>query len=251
MQPTEPQNPDADFRDQAVEVSRKLIAQIGQIDPSETGLSLCLPTDDDGKRLLRRYGYGLLVRTVLGFGGLVGGALVIFTQENPTGNGDVPVWWLVIGTFLTFTGIAVLGSAAFASRIYLRRVRRQELRKLKQLSPGGKVWAVGIEDANTFQKMKVVGEDIGWLVCDPANRQVVIEGLRYRYVIHADDTDSVDQVRATNSTGVEVSYRVGEFPIAITISTDSLWREFRRQLGMGGGVHPLAKEIARTLGKAD
>ena len=117
------------------------------------------------------------------------------------------------------------------------------------------VWALGspfkplgvsVEDASTFSKMKLVPEDLAWIGFDVTRRMLVIEGIRYRYLIHSTDVVNVEQVTGPTATGVAITYHIGTVPLSIAIQYDSVRHELRRQT-IGVKEDPLMKLITDTL----
>ena len=116
---------------------------------------------------------------------------------------------------------------------------------LAGFSTGFEPICVEVEDASSFDKLKLVSEDVGFLGLDSRNQRVIIEGVRCRYSIHASDVKQVEQIAGGLSSATQLTYQIGEVSLSIAIKSGSIWHEVRRQLG--ARQDPLIDEIRETL----
>ncbi len=94
---------------------------------------------------------------------------------------------------------------SFIVKIYLN-MRPENL--LKKFS-GLKSRAIVIENNLTVKKVKIVTEDEGFCIFYPEKRQLLIEGVVFRYAIFAKDVFTVEPVSGYAMGGARVKCRVG------------------------------------------
>lgn len=78
---------------------------------------------------------------------------------------------------------------------------------------------VGLEDAATVEKTKVVVEDQGVCFLDADRRRLLLEGCLYRYVIMADDVEGVEPVSGYALSGAKISCRIAGEPLSFVLTT--------------------------------
>lgn len=233
-----------DFREAAVEESIRLLAESGGRRPMEDlGVSLVVPVGPEGVRTLRWIGRMVLVRLVSGIGGLVSGALLASAQENLTKQWNVPeALSLTIAAVCSLGGILVLLFNPYFVRRATRRALGERYATVQRLSSGRSPLCTAVEDAQTFKKMKIVPEDLAWIAFDPPGRRLILEGVLFRYVIHASDVLYVGQVAGATATGMQITFRVGRVVFAVTLQLDSVWHEVKKQT-IGVSEDPLLAPI--------
>jgi hypothetical protein len=233
-----------DFREAAVEESIRLLAESGGGRPMEDlGVSLVLPVGPEGVRTLRWIGRMVLVRLVSGIGGLVLGALLAAAQESLTKQWNVPeALSLTVAATCSLGGILVLLLNPYFMRRATRRALGERYETVQRLSMGRSPLCAGVEDAQTFKKMKIVPEDLAWIAFDPRGKRLILEGVLFRYVIHASDVLFVGQVAGATTTGMQITFRVGRVVFAVTLQLDSIWHEFKKQT-IGVSEDPLLAPI--------
>lgn len=218
----------SDFRDKAAKESLQLVEINGNKAFDE--FSLCLPTTDSDPESLRRFGYATICRLLLGFLGLLGGVGVFAVHErlNP---GDATLNWAVtaLAASCSCGGILILLSNLFFQRGYVRRQIGMRYDELTWDSETASPLCVNIENPKTFHKMKFIPEELGFLSLDPHRHLLVIEGVRYRYIIHGKDVRSIRQSAGATTTATSIVYRVGDVVLSIAIQYDSVWHEIKRQ----------------------
>ncbi len=118
-----------------------------------------------------------------------------------------------------------------------------------RLFPGLPAKAVGLEDAATHKKTKLVVEDEGVCLLDAERQRVLLEGCSYRYVVYARDVYAVEPVSGYAMSGARMSCRMaghdlnmvlmsrGHGPIASLVQTVS----------PSSGAADLASTLNRTL----
>jgi hypothetical protein len=225
--------------DDAAAESLRLVEMNGGTLPGNR--SLCLPATDTDPQSLRRFGYAVLFRLVAGFAGIAAGAIIAALQPEPDLSD-----WLPVALCCSVGGILLLLSNPFLQRWF---VRRQVGRRYEELLSGGyssSILCVGIEDANTFHRFKLFPEDLGYLALHPASGSVVIEGVRFRYLILGEDVRSVEQVSGGPTTATVIEYAVGNVILRIALQYDSIWHEFKRQT-VGTRADPLIARIREAL----
>ena len=238
-----------DFRVAAVEESLRILEANPGRNPDELGVSLVLPADVEGPRHLRRIGRMTLVRLVLGIAGLLVGALCATAAEKRMIPGLPQV---VIGTAAAVCGgggiLLLLTSSLLVRRSVVRALgpRYDEAARHSTLR---RPLVTGVEDARTFNKMKLAPEDFACVAFDADNRRLILEGLLFRYVIQAADVLHVGQEWGGTTSGVQVVFRVGPSVVGITLQFDSVLSELRKQT-IGLGRDPLLKPILSSLGRS-
>jgi len=236
-----------DFRVAAVEESLRILEANPGRDPDELGVSLVLPADVKGPRRLKHIARMTLLRLVLGIAGLAAGGLFAAATEKPMVAG-IPK--AVTGTAAVVCGgggILLLLANAMLIRWSVIRALGPRYDEAARHSTLRRPLVTGVEDARTFSSMKLAPEDFACVAFDAANRRLILEGLLFRYVIHAGDVLNVGQESGTATTGVQVVYRVGAVAVGITLQFDSVLGELRKQT-IGWGRDPLLKPILTTLG---
>ena len=239
-----------DFRDAAVAASEAALDELARRDPSlrqdplRAGVSLCLRAPGGGEAVRRRLKWDVVLRLVLGFAGLLGGALLAGYAERSSkvAPSAVPRGpWLAVGVGCSVVGMVSLLGAVGATR---RRVRRHVRGRLTLHQAGDAV--VEVEPTETFSKMKAVSEDLGLLLLYPDRRCLVVEGLTHRYLVHARDVVAVREVPGSTTVGAGILYSAGGQPLDITLGHQSLWVELKRQT-IGSGRDRVLEKIVKTL----
>lgn len=233
-----------DFRQPAAEESARIVAANGGTIPSDC--SLCLRTPDGDAGALRRFGYSVVVRLVLGIVGLASGAIIAAVSERGKEASDEVSLLLILAGCCSVGGILILLSNVSSQRRFVRRQLAMRYDDLVSRAAYGKPLCVGVENADTFSKMKIVPEELGFLVLDPARCMLTVEGILHRYIVFGKDVLDVKQVRGAKSSATVVEYAIGETSLKIAIQYDSIWHEFKRQTI--GAKDPLIARIRETLG---
>ena len=102
---------------------------------------------------------------------------------------------------------------------------------------------MGLEDTATFDRPKVIPEDVGFMLLHPEQRCVQIEGLHCRYLIHADDVNLI-LMPPTKTRAVQITYHIGDVPLSLTIITDSVKKQVFWQLtGRSGTLYDVMRAV--------
>lgn len=232
----------------AVEESRRIVEINGGRPPADR--SLCLPANDADPSSLRRFGHATLSRLVLGILGLAGGGFCAFFDVRSDGENDAVGGLLILGMCLSFGGILVLCSNPFFQRRFVHRQIGNRYHDLLGSPYSSKPICINIEDAETFDKFKIVPEDLGYLAIDEFRGMLVVEGVRFRYFIHAKDVVDIRQVAGGNSTATVIEYNIGDARARIALQFDSIWHEIKRQT-VGAKEDVLIGRIREALGGGD
>jgi hypothetical protein len=232
-----------DFREAVVEESIRLLAEAGGRPIETLGVSLVVPLGAEGVRTLRWIGWMVLLRLVLGIGGLAAGAGLAAAHERLTKQWQFPEeLTLAIALTCSLGGIGVMLLSPYFMRRATRRAIGERFGLVQRLSTGRRPLCTGVEDARTFTKLKIVPEDLAWIAFDPPGRRLILEGILFRYVIHAADVLFVGQVAGATTTGMQITFRVGRVVFAVTLQLDSVWHELKKQT-IGVSQDPLLKPI--------
>jgi len=79
---------------------------------------------------------------------------------------------------------------ALVLRLFLARRPQGFVKAFRDLRPV----VVGVEDARTYRKQKMIIEDQGVCLLDPDRRRILLEGCAYRYAIYAKDVSAISPV---------------------------------------------------------
>ena len=246
--------PPADFRRAAVEASLDAVPSVREDGAPPADCSVCLPVTTAHPGSLKPLLWRQVAVLVVGFAGLGGGALLASLSGEPP-NGNWPL--LACGLMLSLTGMAALLSNQYWLRRFLRGRLGRRYEALRTDFPGAYVQDVLIEDAATFHRGKLHAEGGGYVAVDGPGKRVIVEGVRFRYVIHAADTVAVGVAAGLTATSPTVRYVCGPRPaagerddrpvLAIALARDSLWRELKRQTFFGAGDAPLLAPLREAL----
>ena len=180
---------EGDFRDAIVAASERALKRAGmpaQASPLQAGISYCVPAPVDPSRVVCR----LKVSAFLGVGILLGslafGVLMAVLAVRLTGD-TIKTMLGIVGVVGGVGGVMLAGSIGswFEARLSQAHIKRHL----------GDFWSdrtivphfASIENAHTYDRLKVVGDDLGILLIHPEAHCVEIEGIRFRYLIYAGD----------------------------------------------------------------
>ncbi|HZN34401.1 MAG TPA: hypothetical protein VFB80_11300 [Pirellulaceae bacterium] len=236
-----------DFRDLAVEESRRLIAAASGLPLERQPFSLCVPVENPDLTLLRKVKTGLVLRLVFGLAGLAGGGILAAIEEKGGFPPQLPDA-LILGVAVcsSLGGMLLLVSSA---TFFRRLVRRALGERFDQAQATGSAFGsliVGVEDWSTFRRMKLAPEDFACVFFDEAAACVRLEGARFRYFIRAADVVSLSEVAGASTVGTQIVYRIGRTTLGITLQYDSFLHELRRQT-IGARHTPLWTPLTTTL----
>ncbi|MEM6550906.1 MAG: hypothetical protein AAF750_02030 [Planctomycetota bacterium] len=233
---------DDDFRLPAILASLQLhpiddSADLGLIDAS-----LCLPTEGNGGRTLRRMKW--LGLALLLFGGL---GLFLGWVISATPRIDYHIRTL-LGAVLAGAGFICLLGVSPGPRLLADRSlkARPTYDRLRDAKP--RPTYVGIENAATYQKFKAVPEDFAMAYADRDAGQLILEGIRCRYIIRREDLLHVGMAEAAQTTALQIDYRVGQEVVSIAVSGVSSASAILQGL-TGRKTLPLDAHIQAVMGK--
>jgi Zn-dependent protease len=221
-----PIHPD-DFRAAAVAQSESLLQ--GKGDPLYAGGSYCLPGGSESAGVFRRLRLMALAATVLGLGGLAGGAIIFIAGKFVHFPFDA---WAV-GIPCSGVGMAIL---LLGLSLQWRIVWRHVKGRMGDQWPAAdnKPVRVGIEDAATHEKLKVLPEDMAFAWCHPGSQCLQVEGLGYRYLIYADDVLALETIATRSLTKLLLRYRVGSATVGMTLTPSGVGRAVARGTNLDG-----------------
>ena len=233
-----------DFRGPAIQVSLQLLSETQQDDPASANVSCCLPTEhpQSSLKVQKWMAIGCLIMGFVGLGG--GAAIASWAEKQEETN------WLLLSLAMccTFSGFVFLILPVKGGGLFIRGYLGRRLSDLKSDPNISEVFYMAVEDPETFSKMKLTSEDVGYLALDPVNQRVIIEGALCRYVIRSEDIIRVKSQFASGSPGTLIAFRIGENArLGIMIEKQYLWAETVRQL-TGKTNNPACKKIAAALG---
>ncbi len=242
--------PGVDFREEAVRASRSLLGTRTSPDPRTITHSLCLPSDEDGGRDLKSISWRrILIQAVL-FAGWVGFLLLGLVG---TGMKDAQGKETPLGESLTIAGVIgfiVLAPLSLLTLVGGDRIWKPMLAGRLRHRPGSFMELKGelesavfrVEDARTYHKAKVAGEDLGIALFDRENRRILFDGLSHHYVIRGEDVVAFWPVQAGEVISFRIDYRVGDVTLPVVLATTNPYFHFFWGLLS-------AREVKRTLGR--
>jgi hypothetical protein len=104
-----------------------------------------------------------------------------------------------------------------------------------------------VEDARTYHKRKLTGEDIGIALLDPEHRRILFEGLSHRYVIRGEDVTCFWPLQAHEVISIRIDYRIGEERLALVLATTNPWFHFFHGMFAARAVQRLVSGLAESL----
>jgi hypothetical protein len=214
-----------DFRQAAVEESLRIVQANPGRDPDTLGVSLVLPADPAGPARLAYLGRMTLVRLAAGIGGLGLGAVLAAAEGRLRELGVPEAATMLVAASCSLGGITLLLCHAMLTRWAVQRCLGPRYETVRLASTLRSPLCTGVEDARTFTTMKITPEDFAFVGFDSAGRRLVLEGLHFRYVIHAADVLSASQQAGAMTTGVQIVFRVGRVIVGITLQYDSVFNE--------------------------
>ena len=232
---------ESDFRNEATQISLAAIAARGvspeRGDLSTVGISLCVPAPGDAARFRKSMGRRMLLLTILGVGGVAFGGIAAFAEKHGmTGaHGDQISPLLAVGLAASVGGIALMVSAvAVQRRAILRHLQSNSASRPAFAGPEKPI-VVSVENPETFERIKLVTEDVAALYPDASRRLIVMEGFSHRYVIRGDDVVFAYPRSAQSSHGVVIAFRVAgsDRMLSLILVYNSAGMELKRQtIGM-------------------
>jgi len=229
-----------DFRAAAAAESAALV---GTSPAGQVTTSCCIPRDADGSALRRRIEVFTIFACIVAIAGVILGGLVGFAMKYGWMAEDLRI--LGIALACSVGGILVGLAPTWMQEGVVRRHLTKHV---------GELWGdplhsplhVALEDARTYDRFKVLAEDIGVLLCYPESNCIAVEGVSYRYVIYAKDL--LDMKLHPNGRAVLLAYQIGRETLNVAIIRRSVRAELKRQLSGGTA---LFDEIKMALAQAD
>jgi hypothetical protein len=219
-----------DFRSEAVEASRVLLAPVaGDVDA--VAVSTCTHVEDEvNLRACLRARRQMMVTSIAGIvvvtAGVIAGALGRIHNQQTL---------LLVAIFVSLFGLGLM-----LWQIWSRNaaVRRMAIARGVEVEPS--VRCVTIENAMTYSSMKFVPEDVALVWIDPGRHCVRLEGMSHRYIIYAADVVNLAVRRGPAQTSTSVTYRMGSAQLALTLaeSQGNLLEIFMQTFGLAQRMHP-------------
>lgn len=88
--------------------------------------------------------------------------------------------------------------------------------------PGGKRFVVAIEETGSVNRLKLAPEDEGLAVLDARRRLLLIEGVRYRYLLRGQDVEQIAPAVLFGMGGAVLTVRIGGVPLALCLQPTTL-----------------------------
>jgi hypothetical protein len=245
----------ADFRDRAVAASRSVLDRREPFNPRTANTSLCLPVSESGARELKMAGWRKLTVHILFFLGAFGSLLTGLAGsqlKDPKGKEtalgrDLEIFGLI--GFLTFD-VLFLVFALGGDRVwkpFLAHRLRGHADSLLNEAEGLRSLVLRVEDARTYHRQKVAGEDLVIALLDPENRRIMLEGLSHRYVIRGADVTSFWPLQAHSVISIRIDYMIAEEKLALVLATTNPWFHFFHGAFASATVKRLVTSLSQAL----
>jgi hypothetical protein len=113
--------------------------------------------------------------------------------------------------------------------------------------------SVGLEDARTHKKIKLIIEDEGLCLLDSERRRLLIEGCSYRCIICAKDVRSIGPMSGYALSGARVNCRMAgcDIEFVLTVSGQGPVASLLQAFSPSAAATGLATVLNRTLFGAD
>jgi hypothetical protein len=227
--------PSEDFRIAAIRTTMQLGRICSPTWPSlmrsaRSGVWLAPP---GGGRVMRRMaviGWAAIVvaMTSAGLGRVVGH---FATPDEPTPEREAFHFWFLMISVMVMFGSLLVG--IFLPKWMTRRavLRRSERLGASAVPDAAKRTIVSVENAHTFEKLKITPEDFAVLMMDPSNRRIRLAGLRCIYDIDAQDVTRLYTVSSTQSTAAAIEFKLGETTLALSLNDNRLFDALKQHFG--------------------
>jgi hypothetical protein len=242
-----------DFRDAVAEKSRQCLLRHPDVMPEDIGESLCLLTDPDDKALLARFEKGGAAAAIA-FLTIFPAAGVVFVMSTQTPPGiDLSPTAIAAGSVMLLTLVVAMASL-FTGEATLKRKLLAALKSRSYALRGADTFlphqAVRMENARTASKLKMYADDVAMIVFDAELKRLVIEGLRYRYIIHPADVELITPFQCPGQHGpaaVQLDYRVGGMELSLALMLPNIAPRFF-PFWSNNVASKLCNRIRETLG---
>ena len=119
---------------------------------------------------------------------------------------------------------------------------------LEAFSKGAKIHWVGIEDPSSFDRRKIIGDDLGGVAVDVESQSVLIEGVRFRHLVRRVDALELKMIHSGMSCAICLKYDVAGVPVELALSESNLIADARRTI-FGEPKNSLFTRMQDALGK--
>jgi hypothetical protein len=130
--------------------------------------------------------------------------------------GIIPTSWIIP---MLIGGLAILlitrKIRSWLVKLYLKNRAESFVLQFRELESR----PIQIEDGNTYKKVKIVTEDEGICLFEPERRQILIEGIEYRYTLFAKDIYSVEPVSGYSLSGARIKCCMGGVDMDFVLTT--------------------------------
>lgn len=226
---------------EAVARSVAIIKQAKVREPEAMNATLVVPAEEDASAwfakmrwlVLRRLGLGLLL--------MAGGALAVFLLWGPTSQGTqggssapltMHLMIVAVGAVMFLPGLVMVATLASTLARRTRKAMIEKMNLWQDVMPDAPQMCVNLEDAASFDKLKVLADDYAVAWFDVDGQRVIIEGLRHRYFILREDVMAMRVVTQAGSSGVEVTFLVKpDCLVKVVVIGSSTREEIIKQVG--------------------
>ena len=220
-----------DFRFAAITASERALKSLGSragASPVEAGISYCVRSPVDASaliRMLKALAIGGVFVILAGFGGT---AIFIYLAQQH-----------LLPVLPAYIGAACCGAIGYLFCFLPTMMEGRLSRKYLQKNLGN-FWAdktltpdfVSIENAHTYNQLKALAEDTGYLLIHPEAHCLEVEAISCRYLIYA--ADVLDLSLHANGKTILVSYKAAGERLDLAIIPRSIVGEVKHQtLGSG------------------
>ena len=207
-----PRDGQEDSRAAAVRESQRLVEANGGRIPDDR--SFCLPVANADPRVLREYVVWVFWRFLLG---LIGSALGLVCLIPEILSGGQQLRLLASGLCLFLSGLLLIFSNLFLLRRFVRRRLGRRYMELIEVSEEYKPSCVTVRDTDSISSLKMGSEDWGYIRITPSIHSAMIEGILFRYLIHARDVLHMEKAVVAEQSAVILSSSIGKEILRITL----------------------------------
>jgi hypothetical protein len=204
----------SDFRSAAAEQSDRLLRDPDSAAALNAPSSLCVRLPGNATGALYRIAVVPWLWIAAGVLLFLFGVVLAILILTPWVDGNWKTW-LTASAAIVLGPVVLVKSPAFGDGVFEGTLRRRLGQRLTELE--GRVASrhpFAVEDPATYKRQKVISEDYATGGLDRARPGLLLEGLRYRYVIRPRDVAEVRQ----DDDYLLITYAVGGAPVTLAVT---------------------------------
>jgi hypothetical protein len=216
---------ESDFRAAAVAASSEILSRQPDVDPLQLGCSLCLAAEPDATKKVRyaAWSWGIWLAVIFVFFAAAIGLGISSDNFKDAGGRQTTV-----GRAIEITAITLFLSMAalflvwtfFQYRIQTFLLRRKLERRPGSLLTGGtnaRALLFRVHDAAAYHLSKSKPLDLAVCVLDQAQRRLLLEGIRYRYIVQASDVTRLEALESGETVSLDLAFNIAQQPLHLVL----------------------------------